>query len=94
MLLRFRFGIHLVYDVLEVFGHHGAAQFQRVGQLALLHAEGAGQEGEALHLLVVGKLLLQGLDAGVEEGLYLGVLLRAWKRACILGCFSSSSIEA
>ena len=67
MLLGFGIGINLVDDILEVLGHHGAAQLQRVGQLALLHAERTGQEDKALHLLVVGKLLLKGLDTGLKQ---------------------------
>ena len=66
-------GINLVDDILEVLGHHGTPQLQRVGQLALLHAERTGQEDEALHLLVVGKLLLKGLDAGLKQRQNLGM---------------------
>ena len=62
------FLVHPVDDLPIVLGDDGAAQLQRIGQLAALHAEGLGQEGEALHLLVVGKLLLQRVDAVAVEG--------------------------
>ena len=48
---------------LIVFVEHAAANLQRVRQLALLHRQVVGQQGEALHLFVVGQLLLQGVDA-------------------------------
>ena len=62
------FLVHPVDNLPIVLGDDGAAQLQRIGQLAALYAEGLGQEGEALHLLVVGKLLLQRVDAVAVEG--------------------------
>ena len=45
-----------------MLSHHASLNLERVGQFAVLHAEWLGQQGKALHLLVVGKLLLQGLN--------------------------------
>lgn len=68
------FLVHLVNQPLVVLCHYRAFQLQRVRQLATLHAERFGQEREALHLLIMGKLLLQGIDTGTEQRLYLGML--------------------
>ena len=45
-----------------------AFYLQSVGEFSFFHAEWMGQQGEALDLFVVGQGLLQGVDAGFEEG--------------------------
>ena len=46
----------------------------RIRQFPTLHAEWFRQKRETLHLLIMGKLLLQGIDTGTEQRLYLGML--------------------
>ena len=66
--------IHTLYLLLVVHVEGGPLHLQGVGQFAALHAERLGQQGEAFHLFIVGKLLLSGLYTGTEQGLHLLVL--------------------
>ena len=54
------FLIHFLYLGSVVPVEHRAAYLQCVGELAGLHGEGLGQEGEPLNLLIAGQLLLKG----------------------------------
>ena len=55
------FSVHCIDLCLIVLVQHTTLDFQCIGQFATLHGERLGKEGETLHLLVMGKLLLQGL---------------------------------
>ena len=48
---------------LVILGDDGTLYLKRIGQFASLHGEWLGKEGDTLHLLVVCKLLLEGIDA-------------------------------
>ena len=71
---------------------HGAALYlQRVGNLAGLEGEGLGKDGEALHLFIMGEVLLQRLYAlpqHLAHGLQLAELIaRSEGKALLLGVF-------
>lgn len=68
------FLVHLVNQLLVVLCHNRTFQLQRIRQFPTLHAEWFRQKRETLHLLIMGKLLLQGIDTGTEQRLYLGML--------------------
>ena len=63
--------IHLVNLCLIVLIDNRAADLQRVGQLARLHREVMRQERDTLDLLVIGQLLLQGIDTLLQHLLHL-----------------------
>ena len=68
------FFVHLINQLLVVLCHNRTFQLQRIRQFPTLHAEWFRQKRETLHLLIMGKLLLQGIDTGTEQRLYLGML--------------------
>ena len=52
------FGIHFFYLPGIMFRHDTSAQFQRIGQFAILHRERFGEQGKTLNLLVGRQLAL------------------------------------
>lgn len=58
-----RLGIEVVDGFGIVLIHHVPFHFQRIRQFAVLHRERMRQKDEMLHFLVVGKILLQRVDA-------------------------------
>ena len=72
--------IHLLDLCLVVLVEHAPLDLQRIGQLAALQREVMGQQGEALHLLVVGQLLLQGVYALHHHLMDLLVLTEVFSR--------------
>ena len=61
------FFVHLIYHFLVILCNYRTLQLQSISQFATFHTERFGQKCETFHLLIVGKLLLQGIYASTEQ---------------------------
>ena len=66
-------GIHRINLRGIIAVNHRTLHFQRIGQFALLQTERFGQQGDAFHLLIMGKLLLQSIDAKQNHFVYIRI---------------------
>ena len=57
------FRVHRIDLLFIILVQYATLDLQRVGELAFLHREVVRQQGEAFDLLIMGQLLLQGVDA-------------------------------
>ena len=65
--------VHGFYLGRIVTVHHRTLHLQRIGQLSFFHAERLGQQRDALHLFIMGKLLLQGIDTEKQHLVDVGI---------------------
>ena len=90
-------GVHGINLLTVVLVEHAALDLQGVGQFAPLHREVMGQQGETLDLLIVGQLLLKGIDTLLHHLMDLRTgteLLAALKRNLMLtGIFLQKRID-